>query len=279
MIELGKIQELTIDRITPHGAYLTAENDEKNAVLLPSKELGESDQKNEKVSVFVYRDSKDRLIATKQVPKIQLGSFAPLKVVDITKVGAFLDWGLEKDLLLPYSEQIIKVHKGREYLVNLYIDKSDRLCATMKIYSLLKTNSKHQAGDWVEGYVYQINPELGAFVAIENQYHGLIPTQIMNDDTHCGDKVNARVAEIRADGKLVLSPNRKAYKEIPGDAKTILSKLDKNNGFLPFNDKSDPHLLKKEFNMSKASFKRAVGHLLKSKQIRITEKGIERYGK
>ncbi|WKY42976.1 S1-like domain-containing RNA-binding protein [Eubacteriaceae bacterium ES2] len=279
MIELGKFQELKIDRITPHGAYLTDNNDEKNAVLLPSKELGESDQKNEIVSVFVYRDSKDRLIATKKIPKIQLGCFAALKVVDITKVGAFLDWGLEKDLLLPYNEQIVKVHKGREYLVNLYIDKSDRLCATMKIYPLLKTNSKHQAGDWVEGYVYQINPEIGAFVAIENEYHGLIPTQVMNEDTHCGEKVNARVLEIRADGKLVLSPNRKAYKEIPGDAKTILSELEKNNGVLPFDDKSDPRIIKKEFNMSKASFKRAIGHLLKTKKIRLTEKGIERNGK
>lgn len=279
MIELGIVQELKIDRITPHGAYLTAENDEKNAVLLPSKELTENDVKGAEVAVFIYRDSQDRLIATKKQPKITLGGFAPLKVVDITKVGAFLDWGLEKDLLLPYNEQIVKVHKGREYLVNLYADKSNRLCATMKIYPLLKTNSQHKTGDWVEGYVYQINPELGAFVAVENQFHGLIPVQVMNEDTRCGEKINARVSEIRGDGKLVLSPNRKAYKEIPGDARKILEKLDKNGGSLPFNDKSDPRILKKEFNMSKASFKRAVGHLLKTKKIRLTEKGIERNGK
>ncbi|WKY46352.1 S1-like domain-containing RNA-binding protein [Eubacteriaceae bacterium ES3] len=279
MIELGKIQDLTINRLTPHGAYLTEANDDKDAILLPGKELSENDQKNDRLSVFVYRDSKDRLIATKQTPKITLGGFAPLKVVDITKVGAFLDWGLEKDLLLPYNEQIIKVHKGREYLVNLYIDKSDRLCATMKIYSLLKTNSQHKPGDWVEGYVYQINPEIGAFVAIENLYHGLIPISSMNEDTRCGEKINARVTEIRSDGKLVLSPNRKAYKEIPADAKKIMDKLNEKNGVLPYSDKSDPKLIKKEFNMSKASFKRAVGLLLKTKKVRLSEKGIERNGK
>ncbi|MBC3795478.1 S1 RNA-binding domain-containing protein [Acetobacterium tundrae] len=279
MIEVGKVQTLKIERITAIGAYLSDGNDEMNAILLPEKEVPKTARVNDEMEVFVYRDSQDRFISTTRRPKIQLGEFAALKVVDITKVGAFLDWGLEKDLLLPYNEQTLKVQKGRDYLVNLYTDKSDRLCATMKIYPLLKVGSTHKVGEWVEGYVYQINPEIGAFVAIENLYHGLILMKDADSDIHCGEKVHARISEIRNDGKLILSPNKKAYKEIPNDAITILTKLNESQGFLPFNDKSDANIIKKELNMSKSSFKRAVGKLLKEKKIRITERGIEKNGR
>lgn len=279
MIELGKTQTLIIARLTPQGAYLTDGIDEKKSVLLPAKEITENAKVNDELRVFVYRDSDDRLISTTRTPKIRLGDFAPLKVVDITKVGAFLDWGLEKDLLLPYTEQTTKIQKGRNYLTYLYIDKSDRLCATMKIYPLLEKNLNYEIGDWVDGYVYQINPEIGAFVAIENKYHGLIPAQILNDDIHCGEQIKARVVEIRSDGKIALSPNRKAYKEIPKDAEKILEKLNKNQGELSYNDKSNPGVIMKEFNMSKSSFKRALGFLLKNKKIRLTERGIKKNGK
>ncbi len=279
MIEIGKVQTLTIERITPIGAYLSDGFDTTDVVLLPEKEVAKNSRAGDQIEVFIYRDSKDRLISTTREPKIQVGEFAALKVADVTKVGAFLDWGLEKDLLLPYNEQTVKVQKGREYLVNLYTDKSDRLCATMKIYPLLKVGAPYKMGDWIEGYVYQINPEIGAFVAIDNLYHGLILTKDANSDIHCGEKVHARVSEIRNDGKLVLSPNKKAYKEIPKDAVVILTKLNESQGFLPYNDKTDAFIIKKEFDMSKSSFKRAVGKLLKEKKIRITERGIEKNGK
>lgn len=279
MIEVGKVQVLKIERITAIGAYLYDGTDAKNVVLLPEKEVARNARVGDDMEVFVYRDSKDRLISTTRRPKIQLGEFAVLKVADITKVGAFLDWGLEKDLLLPYNEQTTKVYKGRDYLVNLYTDKSDRLCATMKIYPLLKVDSPYKIGDWIEGYVYQINPEIGAFVAIDNLYHGLILIQDANSDIQCGEKVHARITEVRNDGKLVLSPNKKAYKEIPKDAIMILTKLNESQGFLPYNDKTDAFVIKKELNMSKSSFKRAVGKLLKEKKIRITERGIEKNGK
>ncbi len=279
MIEIGKVQTLTIERITPIGAYLSDGFDTTNVVLLPEKEVPKNSRSGDQIDVFIYRDSKDRLISTTREPKIQIGEFAALKVADITKVGAFLDWGLEKDLLLPYNEQTVKVQKGRDYLVNLYTDKSDRLCATMKIYPLLKVDAPYKVGDWIEGYVYQINPEIGAFVAIDNLYHGLILIKDANSDIHCGEKIHARVSEIRNDGKLVLSPNKKAYKEIPKDAVAILTKLNESQGFLPYNDKTDAYLIKKEFNMSKSSFKRAVGKLLKEKKIKITERGIEKNGK
>ncbi len=279
MIEIGKVQTLTIERLTPIGAYLSDGFDTTDVVLLPEKEVPKNSRAGDQIDVFVYRDSKDRLISTTREPKIQVGEFAALKVADVTKVGAFLDWGLEKDLLLPYNEQTVKVQKGRDYLVNLYTDKSDRLCATMKIYPLLKVDAPYKMGDWIEGYVYQINPEIGAFVAIDNLYHGLILIKDANSDIHCGEKIHARVSEIRNDGKLVLSPNKKAYKEIPKDAIVILTKLNESQGFLPYNDKTDAFVIKKEFNMSKSSFKRAVGKLLKEKKIRITERGIEKNGK
>lgn len=281
MIEIGKVQTLKIDRITSVGPYLVDQEavhtgEKLESVLLPMKELPDKKKEGDLLKVFVYRDSRDRLIATTRTPKITLGEFAPLKVVDITKVGAFLDWGLEKDLLLPYHEQTLRVQKGRSYLVNLYIDKSNRLCATMKVYSLLKSQSPYQSGDWVEGYLYQINPEIGAFVAVDHQYHGLIPKKEMSDDFHCGDKVRARVAEVRKDGKLILSPNKKAYKEIPTDAKVIWERLIQNGGALPYNDKTAPGIIAREFKMSKSSFKRALGKLMKERKIRQTPKGIER---
>ena len=196
MIETGKIQTLKINRITAIGAFLYDGTDEKHVVLLPEKEVPKSARVNDDIEVFVYRDSKDRIIATTRRPKILLGEFAPLRVADITKVGAFMEWGLEKDLLLPYNEQTIKIQKGKDYLVNLYLDKSDRLCATMKIYPLLKANSEHQVGEWVEGYVYQINPEMGAFVAVDNLYHGLILIKDADVDTHCGEKVLASASQL-----------------------------------------------------------------------------------
>lgn len=279
MIETGKIQTLKINRITAIGAFLYDGTDAQNVVLLPEKEVPKSARVNDDIEVFVYRDSKDRIISTTRRPKILLGEFGHLKVADITKVGAFMEWGLEKDLLLPYNEQTTKIQKGRDYLVYLYLDKSDRLCATMKIYPLLKVGSDHKIGEWVEGYVYQINPELGAFVAVENLYHGLILMKDADIDIQCGEKVNARISEIRLDGKLILTPNRQAYKEIPKDAILILTKMNENQGLLPYNDHTSPHIIKKELNMSKSSFKRAVGKLLKEKKVRITERGIEKNGR
>ncbi|MEG0379495.1 MAG: S1-like domain-containing RNA-binding protein [Eubacterium sp.] len=282
MIEIGKIQTLSIDRMASIGVYLVAEDVQdksKDSVLLPQKEVPEKAKPGDDISVFVYRDSQDRLIATTRKPKITLGEFVPLKVVDITKVGAFVDWGLERDLLLPYSEQILKVHKGRDYLVNLYIDKSNRLCATMKIYPLLKSGAPYKKDDWVEGYIYQINPELGAFVAVDNLYHGMVTQNDLSEDYHCGDKISARVTEVRHDGKLVLSPNKKAYKEIPKDDLLLLKKLNEKQGALHYNDKKNPKIIKKELGMSKSSFKRAVGKLLKEKKIKQTPDGIETFKK
>ncbi|NLN97772.1 MAG: RNA-binding protein [Eubacteriaceae bacterium] len=275
MIKLGKIQELEIDRITPHGAYLkpVGSADGSEAVLLPQKECHRLEKVGSVLEVFIYKDSEDRLIATKRKARITLGEIAVLRVVEMTKIGAFLDWGLEKDLFLPFSEQAGRVYKGKKYPVYLYLDKSNRLCATMKLYEHLESQSPYQVGDKVEGVVYQINKKIGTFVAVDHRYHGLI---LQQDDPRAqiGETIEAEVSQIRYDGKLTLSYKRQAYKQINPDAKKIYEMLVDHGGALPYGDQSDPKEIRKVFDMSKASYKRAIGRLYRDQKIEITPEGI-----
>lgn len=270
-MELAERQILKVGDLTEHGARLT---DGVETVLLPKKEC-RGLKVGDEVDVFIYLDSEDRPVATRKEPKIKMGEFAPLKVLSVGKIGAFLDWGLDKDLLLPYSEQTTKVMQNRKYLVKLYEDKTGRLAATMKVYPELSTDSPYKAGDWVEGYVYSIRPDLGAFVAVDNKYNGMIKIEDVNDSIHNGETVKVRVVEVRPDGKLQLSPIKKAYKEINSDAKMILERIIKSGGFIPYNDKSSPEEIRAEFDISKGAFKKAVGRLLKHQLITITDSGIE----
>ena len=197
------------------------------------------------------------------------------KVKQVTKIGAFLDWGLEKDLLLPYSEQIVKVQKGDKYLVGLYVDKSDRLCATMKVYDFLRTDSPYKKDDHVEGIIYETSDNFGVFVAVDNCYSALIPKREAFGRLKVGDRVSARVLKVREDGKLDLSVREKAFLQMDEDAALIMKRMEEYGGKLPFNDKADPELIKQEFGLSKNAFKRAVGRLLKEGRIKISEKNIE----
>ena len=276
MIRLGEIQKLYIDRIVSNGAFLNKKKGKKDDdVLLPKGQVPKSVKVGDEIEVFVYNDSQDRPIATVKTPKITIGRIEFLQVVDITKIGAFLDWGLDKDLFLPFKEQKRKVVKGRKYLVGLYIDKSNRLSATMDVYKMLSSQSPYKEGDWVKGTVYNLNKELGVFIAVDNKYHGLIPRKELFQDFDYGDKVEARINKIREDGKLDLSLRRKAYKQIDKDVQKILKELEIKGGRLSLNDNSSPSKIKSELNMSKSAFKRAVGNLLKNKIIRITKAGIE----
>ena len=195
--------------------------------------------------------------------------------MDITKIGAFLDWGLEKDLFLPFKEQSMKLEKGREYLIALYIDKSDRLCGTMKIKDYLESASPYKEGDWVKGTIYSINEEFGAFVAVDNKYEGLIPKKELIGVYVPGEVVELRVTHVKPDGKLDLSLRDKFYVEIGDDADYILNKTKENGGVLMLNDNSSPKAIRKDLNMSKAAFKRAVGRLLKEGKIEFIEGGIK----
>lgn len=276
MIQLGEIQNLKIIKQVEFGVYLYDGENAEERILLPKKQVPEGAVYGDEVEVFVYRDSRDRLIATINKPKITLHEVGRLQVAQVGKIGAFLDWGLEKDLLLPFKEQTRRVSAGEECLAALYIDKSDRLCATMNVYPYLKNNSSYKKEDRVSGTVYEISPNFGAFVAVDDQYSGLIPKRELFGNIAVGDIVNARVTAVKEDGKLDLSIREKAYLQIAGDAEKVMQRIDSFGGTLPFNDKASPELIRREMQMSKSEFKRAVGNLLKAGKITITEKAIRR---
>lgn len=277
MLLLGEKQELVIVKKVEFGAYLAVSPEKsEERVLLPLKQLPKDCQIGDRLEVFLYRDSSDRLIATVREPKLQLGQVAELTVAQVGKVGAFLDWGLEKDLLLPYKEQRGRVQQGDKVLVALYIDKSDRLCATMNVYEALRTDSPYQAEDVVRGRVYEVSDNFGAFVAVDNLYSGLIPRRELYGDVRLGADVEARVIGVKEDGRLDLSVRKKAYLQMDEDAEKILELLESYEGALPFNDKAAPEVIKHETGMSKNEFKRAVGRLLKQGKVEIGEKTIRR---
>lgn len=278
MIELGKRQALKVVKKVDFGVYLGEEMTagERERVLLPGKQVPEGTEPGDTLEVFIYRDSSDRLIATTRVPAMQLHETALLTVADVGKIGAFLDWGLEKDLLLPYKEQTVHVQKGQEVLVALYIDKSSRLCATMKVYPYLQQNSPYIVGDEVQGRVYERSDNFGVFVAVDDRYSGLIPKKEAQGTYRPGEIISCRVTSVREDGKLNLSPRKKAYQQMDEDAVLVMKVLDEFAGVLPFDDKVSPEVIKREFGLSKAAFKRAVGHLMKEKKIEIRDKRIFR---
>ncbi len=268
---LGKTVTLPIVKQVEFGVYL---GDEKEQVLLPKKQVPEGAHVQDAVEVFLYRDSGDRLIATTHSPKIRLGELQVLQVVDTGKIGAFLDWGLEKDLLLPFKEQTRKVQKGDQVLAALYVDRSGRLCATMRVYDRLHTDSSYQKDDLVTGTIYDRSEKYGVFVAVDNYYSGMIPNREAYGDLQIGTQIKARVSRVRPDGKLDLSIRKKAYQQMNDDADMIRARMEENGGMLPFTDKADPKLIRQELGLSKNAFKRAVGKLLKDGEIRIEENDI-----
>ena len=270
-MKLGKKQVLTVVKKVDFGVYLGSDEEK---VLLPKKQVPEGVEPGDPIEVFLYKDSDDRLIATTNEPRLELGELAVLDVVDTSKFGAFLDWGLEKDLFLPFKQQTAKVEKGDQCLVTLYIDKSQRLCATMRVYEHLSTDSPYKKDDEVRGIIYDVSDNFGAFVAVDNQFSALIPKKDSFGNLRVGQTVTARVAAVKADGKLDLSLRDKIPMQMDKDAQLILKRIEECGGALPFTDKADPEIIKKEFNMSKNAFKRAVGRLLKEKKVEITEKTI-----
>ena len=274
MIILGEVQTLQNVKKVEFGVYLGEEADAEERLLLPKKQVPEHAEPSDEIEVFVYRDSNDRLIATVNMPQLTLHGVARLRVAQVTSVGAFLEWGLEKDLLLPFKEQTRKVSEGEECLAALYIDKSDRLCATMNVYPYLSTGSSYGKDDRVSGTVYEISQNFGAFVAVDDKYSGLIPKKELYGAVRIGDRIEARVTAVKEDGKLDLSIREKAYLQIEKDAERILEIIDSFDGALPFTDKASPEVIRRETQMSKNEFKRAVGHLLKTGKIEITERAI-----
>ncbi len=282
MFRLGEKQQLTIVKKVEFGVYLAETaapgpgDEAQERVLLPVRQVPSQAKIGDALEVFLYRDSKDRLIATTATPKLMMGQVAELSVAQVGRFGAFLDWGLEKDLFLPFKQQKKRVQPGDRVLVSLYIDKSDRLCATMNVYANLRSDSPYHGGDRVKGRVYEISDNFGAFVAVDNIFSALIPKKELYGDVQIGEDVEARVTSVLPDGRLNLSVREKTPVQIEKDARRILELLDSYEGALPFSDKAAPEVITHETGMSKNEFKRAVGKLLKENLIEIKEKSIRR---
>ncbi|MBQ5360732.1 MAG: S1 RNA-binding domain-containing protein [Lachnospiraceae bacterium] len=275
MLKLGEKQTLIVDKKVEFGVYLAEKKGDEERVLLPGSQMPEGTKVGDCLEVFLYKDSSDRLIATRKTPALTLGQVGWLRVAAVGKVGAFLDWGLDKDLLLPFREQPkTRVREGQEVLVAVYIDKSERLCATMNVYPYLRTDSPYKAGDQVTGVVYETSSNFGTFVAVDSIYSALIPKKELVHDIRIGETVSARVTQVRPDGKLDLSIREKAYLQMDRDGDKIMAALEAAGGTLMLCDKSSPELIREKMQMSKNEFKRAIGRLYRDGKIRIGEDRI-----
>lgn len=274
MLRLGEKQTLVVIKKVDFGVYLAEEMGSEEKVLLPGKQVPAGTDIGSEIEVFIYKDSDDRPIATTNEPKIMLGDVRRLKVKDTGRIGAFMDWGFEKDVLLPFKEQTAKVKKGDDVLCALYIDKSSRLCVTMNVYRYLLNESPYGKDDKVQGTVYELSDNFGAFVAVDDIYSALIPKKELYGNVKIGDSVSARVTSVKEDGRLNLSLREKAYLQMDTDAEKIYAMIEAAGGRIPFTDKASPELIREKTNMSKNEFKRAVGRLLKEEKITIKEDSI-----
>ncbi|MGO3751525.1 MAG: CvfB family protein [Peptoniphilaceae bacterium] len=261
-MNLGR-HNLEVKKILKDKIILTDGKEEINL-----KEKDQELKEGDKLSVFVYDHSKDNRIATLTEPKIEVGEVKKLKVVDKSKYGYFVDIGLEKDVFLPFQERVGNIILGEEYLMQLYIDSSNRLCVTMDIEGKLKLNDKFEINDIVKGTIYKMTYR-GAKVAIEDKYDGLILKEELKGIYRVGDEVEARVQRILKDKKITLTVREKAYKQMHSDADMILEMIEENDGTLNLGDKSDPDEVKEITGLSKSAFKKAIGALYKNKLVRL----------
>ena len=274
-MKLGKIQTLRIVRFRDFGAYL-AESDAPDAdsVLLPKKQLPEGAKVGDELTVFLYKDSAGRPIATIKKPLLTVGETGKLTIREITQIGAFLDIGLERDVLLPFREREGEIKPGQSVLAALYVDHSGRLAATMRVYPYLRAAVSYRTDDVLQGTVYEIR-DMGVFVAVDDRYFGLIPRSEVYEHFSIGQEISARVMRVREDGKLDLSPRKKAFQQMGDDAARIMEALAAAGGTLPYGDGSDPEKIREVFGISKSAFKRALGRLLREGKILLTAEGIE----
>lgn len=276
-MELGKVNRLTLVKLVDFGAYLAEGMEDQERVLLPAKQVPQGIGQGDSLDVFLYKDSSDRLIATMARPLAMVDQFALMKVKELTKIGAFLDWGLEKDLLLPYRQMLGRVEAGDQILVRVYVDKSQRLAASMKeIYPMLRSDSPYQAGDEVRARVYEFSRDFGTFVAVDDIYSAMIPRHEDARQLRIGDQISCRVTGVKRDGKLDVSIRGKSYETIGEDAEAILRLLESYAGVLPFTEKASSEVIRRETGLSKNAFKRAVGHLYKEGRVSIEDGKIRR---
>jgi predicted RNA-binding protein (virulence factor B family) len=273
MVTIGKINELQVVKRVDFGVYL--DGGDLGEILLPQKYIKVDIKPGDKISVFVYFDSDDRIIATEKVPKAQVGEFAFLKVIDVSRVGVFMDWGLEKDLFVPYREQREKMMKGKSYVVRIYFDEqSNRIAASSKIEKFLDPEPKELEFNQAVKLMITHKTDLGYKAIINNKYQGMI----FNDDIfvpiQIGQVHQGYIKKVRSDGKIDLNLVESGYAKIDDFAQKILRILKANQGYLAINDKSKPELIYKLFGMSKKNYKKSIGALYRERLISIEKGGI-----
>lgn len=274
MIRIGEYQTLTIKREKPQGFYL--EDAEGNEVLMPRTYISDDMEIDDEIEVFVYCDSDDRNIATTEKPFLTVGQFACLQVKDVNKIGAFCEWGILKELFIPFRNQAAKMRPGHSYVVYMYIDEiSHRLVGTTQLKDFLKQKADEhiQMGQEVDLLVYKEN-ELGYQVIINQTYAGLVYKNEVHKPLSPCQQCKGYIKPIREDGKIDVSLFPIGYESIEPNAQKIIDKLERNDGFLPYTDKSDPDLIREEFGISKKLFKKSLGALYKQKLILLKEEGI-----
>ncbi|WP_421829796.1 S1 RNA-binding domain-containing protein [Larkinella sp.] len=273
MIQIGKINTLIALRETSVGVFLG--DDEDNDILLPNKYVPGTLRIDDPIDVFVYTDSEDRIIATTLTPKIQRNQFARLQVVSVTSVGAFLDWGLEKDLLVPYREQSRPMEVGRWYVVYLYLDhETDRLVASSRLNRFLDSEVPNLTEGQEVSLLAWEPTDLGINVIINNRYRGLVYANEVFRQVYPGDRLTGYIKTIRDDNRIDVSLQKPGYENVEPNAQRILATLKEQNGFLPLNDYSEPDAIYQTLEMSKKTFKKAIGALFRERKIAIKEDGI-----
>jgi len=273
MFKIGEKTTLKVDRIQSPGAFLVDEDD--NDVLLPNKYLTDSIEIGDNIDVFIYLDGEERIVATTETPFIELNDFAVLTATSITKYGAFMDWGLEKELLIPFREQKNKIEQGQAYLVYMYFDKqTERLVGSTNLYTHLQDNNHNfKERDQVDLIIWN-KTDLGYNVIINKSYLGLIYINEVFKELQSGDRTTGFIKKIREDGKIDASLEKISYKNIEPNAKMIINLLEKSNKFISLNDKSSPEDIKDKLSISKKAFKKSIGLLYKKRIIKIEENGI-----
>ncbi len=273
MLKIGNVNTLTISRTSDYGLYLASSQGD---ILLPNRYVTDEMRIDQPVEVFVYTDSEDRLVAVTDLPTAQVGEFAALRVKETTSFGAFLDWGLEKDLLLPFKEQAAPVQADDTVVVRVCLDpRTQRVIAVAKLLPFFeKDTSALQERQAVELLVFH-RTDLGYKVVVDQRYEGLVYPNEVFQKLQMGDTLTGYVKKVRSDGKLDISLQPLGVlAEMDAASTTVLQKLQDANGYLPYYDKSDPEEIKKVFGLSKKAFKRAIGSLYKAKQLAIEDEGI-----
>lgn len=274
MIFIGEDNDLKVDRQVDFGFYLT--DGENNDVLLPKSELNEQEIKcGDKIEAFVYRDSKDRPVATLKTPLIKVGEIAYLEVVEISSFGAFASIGLDRDIFIPIKEQKFKLLKGKKYLLYGYLDKTGRMAATTYVDSYIKIGEGYKVGDDAEAIAYGLGGEKTIRVAIDSKYQGIILGNEHFKDIYPGDKLNVRIKKIYEDGIIGVTSRKKRLDERDELKEKILRYLEDNNGSMPYNDKTSPEIIKEKFETSKNYFKMTLGSLMKEGKIEQNSEGTK----